>query len=309
MISIVIPNYNGEKLLKKNLPKVFSSLDRIETEVIVVDDCSEDGSIGFLKNIAKGEVKQKVKVLRNLKNLGFSSAVNRGVSVAKGDVVVLLNTDVYPKEDFLKYIVPHFKDHQVFAVACMDKSIENGKTVLRGRGIGKWSKGFLIHSRGEVDRTNTLWASGGSSAFRRSLWNKLGGLDEIYNPFYWEDIDLSYRALKSGYKIIFESRSIVFHEHSKGVIKKTYSDFKIKTIAYRNQFIFAWKNGTDLVLQLNQFIFLPYHFIKGLLNKDWPFFMGFLKALSIYPKIVKSSLVSQKSFVKKDSEAIKEFTQ
>ena len=47
-----------------------------------------------------------------------------------------------PEKDFLKPLMEHFNDESVFAVGCMDKSIENGKTVLRGRGIGKWKKGF-----------------------------------------------------------------------------------------------------------------------------------------------------------------------
>lgn len=299
MISIIIPNYNGEELLKKNLPKVFETLHG-STEVIVVDDGSKDGSVNFLKT-------QKVRLLRNSKNLGFSSAVNKGVKAAKGEIVVLLNSDVYPENDFLDPLIKHFNDPQVFAVGCLDKSIEDGKVVLRGRGIGKWDRGFLVHSRGDINETNTLWASGGSSAFRKSIWEKLGGLNTLYNPFYWEDIDLSYRALKSGYKVIFEPKSIVYHEHEKGAIKQKYSPFQIKTIAYKNQFIFVWENATDLNLQILHFLFLPYHFIKALTRCDLPFFIGFFKAFVLLPKIIQSSLRNQKLFVKKDSEIISNF--
>ena len=218
----------------------------------------------------------------------------------------MLNTDVSPQEDFLKPLIEHFNDESVFAVGCMDKSIENGKTVLRGRGLGKWEKGFLVHKRGEVDKNNTLWVSGGSGSFRKSIWDKLGGFNELYSPFYWEDIDLSYRARKSGYKILFEPKSMVIHEHAKGAVKKYYSDFKIKTIAYRNQFIFVWENATDYSLQFLHFFWLPYHFVKALLRTDWAFFIGFLKAFALLPKIIKSSLNYQKTFVKKDKEVIEE---
>jgi len=300
MISIIIPNFNGKELLKKNLPKVFRSLDGIKSEVIVVDDCSTDDSINILRNM-------RVRFLRNNKNLGFSSTVNKGVLASRGDIIVLLNTDAWPEKNFLDNLSSSFRDKKVFAVGFLDKSIENGKTILRGRGVGKWQKGFLVHARGDIDKTNTLWASGGSSAYRKNTWIKLGGLDEIYNPFYWEDIDLSYRALKSGYEVKFDSKIVVYHEHAKGAIKSNYSEFDIRAIAYRNQFIFAWKNGTDLILQLNQFLFLPYHFTKALLNKDWTFFVGFLRALSIFPKIVKSSLKAQELFIKGDAEIIKDF--
>lgn len=303
MISIVIPNYNGENLLKKNLPKVFQAVlfSKNHFEIIVVDDGSKDGSVSFLK-------KQKVRLIKNSKNLGFSSTVNKGVKEAGGEIIILLNTDVYPEKNFLASLLPYFKDPQVFAVGCLDKSYENGKVVLRGRGLGRWSRGFLVHRRGDVDRDNTLWVSGGSGAFRRNIWNKLGGFNELYNPFYWEDIDISYRALKSGYKVFFEEKSIVNHEHEKGAIMKTYSNFKIKSIAYKNQFIFVWENATDFSLQLVHIVLLPYHFIKALVSMDWAFFIGFAHAFVLLPKIIQSSLRFQKLFIKSDKEIIKNFS-
>src|SRR3989344_157996 len=276
-ISIVIPNYNGEEILKKNLPKVLLAVGG--AEVVVVDDASVDGSLKVLDNF-----KQRIRIIKNEKNLGFSSTVNRGVKDAKGEIVILLNTDVYPEKGFLSPLLFHFKDEKIFAIGCMDKSVEDDKTILRGRGTGIWKRGFLIHSRGEVDKADTLWVSGGSGAFRKSIWDKLGGFCEIYNHFYWEDIDLSYRAIKSGYKVLFEAKSVVFHEHEKGAIKKKYSQSRIKTIAYRNQFIFVWKNITDLDLQFAHFLWLPYHFIKALLHKDWAFFSGFIQAALRLPK-------------------------
>lgn len=302
-LSVVIPNYNGEKLLEKNLSKlleVLSAYKEGKTEIIVADDRSTDGSIEYLK-------KFDVRIFINEKNLGFSSTVNKGVKEAKGEVIILLNTDVIPEKGFLEPLLEHFKDENVFAVGCLDKSIEKDKIVFRGRGLGKWEKGFLVHRRGEVDKTDTLWVSGGSGAFRKKIWEKLGGFNELYNPFYWEDIDLSYRALKSGYKILFEPKSVVRHYHEEGVIKNKYSSSQIKTIAYKNQFVFAWENATDYYLQFSHLFWLPYHLAKALSRKDWMFFLGFIKAFILLPKVIESSLNYQKFFVKKDSEVIKNF--
>lgn len=317
-LSVIIPNYNGEELLRENLPKVFEAISSHKdgkVEVIVADDCSMDNSLVEIQNtILQWRIKSqsaswriKFKSIRNEKNLGFSSTVNRGVKEAKGEIVILLNTDVSPEKDFLEPLLRHFQDEKIFAVGCMDKSIEDGKAVLRGRGIGVWKKGFLIHSRGEVDKTNTLWVGGGSGAFKKSVWNKLGGFDDLYNPFYWEDIDLSYRALKCGYKILFEPKSIVIHEHEKGAIKKKFSSSKIKSIAYRNQFIFVWKNATDLDLQFVHLFWLPYHFIKALLRFDASFFKGFFSALVLFPKIMQFRFREQKFFVKGDHEIVRVF--
>lgn len=316
-ISIIIPNFNGEQLLKKNLPHVVKAIIYYEekvgdkAEIIIVDDHSTDSSVEGIKD-QKSKIKNesvKLKILQNKTNLGFSSTVNRGVKDANGEIVVLLNTDVVPQRDFLEPLIKHFNDEKVFAVGCMDKSVEQGKVVLRGRGIGKWQRGFLVHARGEVDRKDTLWVNGGSGAFRKSIWHKLGGFNEIYNPFYWEDIDLSYRALKSGYKTAFEPKSVVVHEHEKGAIKKKYSAFQIKTIAYRNQFIFVWENATDLLLQFQHIFWLPYHFIKAIVRRDMAFILGFLQAFIFLPKVIQSSFAAQKLFVKKDSEVVKAFVQ
>jgi len=307
-LSIVIPNYNGESLLKKNLPKIFDELkdfESVETEVIVVDDASTDDSLLVLNELARDH---NIKVLLSEKNLGFSPTVNKGVKAASGEIIILLNTDICPEKGFLEPLLSHFKDDEkVFAVGCLDKSIEGGKTVMRGRGLGEWKRGFLVHRRGEVNRDDTLWVSGGSGAFKKTIWERLGGLNELFTPFYWEDIDISYRALKSGYKVLFEPKSVVIHEHEKGAIKAKYSDFQIKTIAYKNQFIFVWENA-DSSLIVSHILWLPYHKIKALFRFDWAFFLGFLSALLLMPKVLSKRHEVQKIFIKNDAEVIKELS-
>lgn len=299
-VSIVIPNYNGQELLKKNLPKVMVSSGN--AEIIVVDDYSSDNSLEILKEFP-------VTVIRNEKNLGFSKTVNRGVKESSGEIVVLLNTDVVPEKDFLEPLIAHFKDEKVFAVGCMDKSIEGAKTVLRGRGLGKWERGFLIHRRGEVDKTSTLWVAGGSGAFRKSIWDRLGGLIDLYSPFYWEDIDISYRAQKSGYKVLFEPKSIVIHEHQKGAIKVKYSPFAIKTISYRNQIIFSWVNISDFSLLSSHLLWLPYQIIKSIIQLDAPYMIGLIKAFLLLPRILLVRNKVQSFFIKTDKLVITEVSE
>lgn len=314
-ISAVIPYYNGKNIFEKNIQQIINIFKKYhgEKEIIIIDDFSTDNSNDFLNQL-KNNKEIEIKVFKNNTNLGFSKTVNKGVEQASGEIIILLNTDVAPSENFLEPLLMHFKDDpsassgepEVFAVGCLDKSIEKGKIVERGRGLGDWKRGFLIHRRGEVNKISTLWVSGGSGAFRKSIWDKLGGLNELYSPFYYEDIDLSYRALKSGYTILFEPKSIVTHEHEKGAIKNKYSEKQIKQIAYRNQFIFVWENATDIQLQAAHFIWLPYHFAKALFSGDWAFIVGFIKALILLPQIIESSLRYQKTFVKKDKEVIEE---
>ncbi len=295
-ISIIIPNFNGGKLLEKNLPAVIRASKKYssDTEIIVIDDASDDNSKDLLSKFIP-----QVEIILKTKNEGFSSTCNVGVKAARGDIVVLLNTDISPEIDFLDPLVSHFKDKDVFAVGCLDLSMEDGKEVERGRGIGRFERGFLLHAKGNIDNSNTLWASGGSSAFDRNKWMELNGMDEIYNPFYYEDIDLSFRALKKGWKIIFDKKAVVHHNHKEGAIQSKYSAEKIKTIAYRNQFIFTWKNTTQIKCILQHYIWLPYHLIKAFIRSDYSFFKGFFEALILLlTKIPKKTTEEKKSWKK-----------
>jgi GT2 family glycosyltransferase len=277
--TIVIPNWNGLDVLKKHLPFVVQRCG--DAPIILVDDCSTDDSILYVcKNFPE------IMIVKKDRHEGFASTVNAGAKEAKTDFVVLLNTDIEPEKDFLKPLLSRFSDPSVFAVGCMDKSMENGKEELRGRGIGWWGKGFYYHKRGDVNAHDTAWVSGGSGAFRRSMWNVLGGMDPIYNPFYWEDIDLSYRARKLGWKLYFESKSIVRHYHEKGTILHTYSIDTIKMISYRNQYIFIWKNCSDFNIILLHFLFLPIRIIQSLFHGDSRMLKGFLMAIVHLPRIL-----------------------
>lgn len=158
--------------------------------------------------------------------------------------------------------------------------------VLRGRGIARWERGMYVHLRGEVDKTDTAWVSGGSGAFRKSMWKKFGGMNPIFNPFYWEDIDLSYRAVKAGYKILFDPTSIVVHEHEQGIIKQEYSAFHVKTIAYRNQFLFIWKNSSDLHVWIEHVLWTPVRLLQAAFRGDAPMLLGYWLALWKLPAVV-----------------------
>ena len=310
-IDIVIPNYNGTNLIKKNLPVLISCIKKYEVgEIIIVDDFSKsqefDELQSFVKKTKNGS-DVKIKLLRNDKNLGFSSTVDHGVLQASAEYIVLLNTDVTPEKNFLdKAIFDLDRNPDLFGVGMLDKSVEGGKIVLRGRGIASWKRGFVVHSRGEVDKTDTFWISGGSSIVRRELFVKLGGFDTLYNPFYWEDIDLSYRARKSGYNLEFNPASIVEHRHEEGAIKKYYKPSRIKKIAYRNQFIFVWKNITDTNLFISHFVWLPFHFTKAIISLDFAYLHGFLLALAVLPDIIKKRNMQKKLYKRGDQELLYE---
>jgi GT2 family glycosyltransferase len=236
----VIPNWNGERLLRKNLLRVISSLHR-RSEVIVVDDGSTDGSVRLVQS-SKFKVQSRklginLRLVKNVENRGFIYSCNRGMKEARGEFVVLLNNDVVPKKGFLEAALAHFRDPKVFAVSFNEQQFGWAKIWWRG--------GFIHHGAG--GRPNephiTAWASGGSAVFRKSIWEKLGGFDPLYHPFYWEDFDLGYRAWKAGYKIIWEPKAVVEHRHE-STISKLDRQY-VEMIKERNQLLFIWKNISD----------------------------------------------------------------
>lgn len=272
MVTIVIPNWNGKTLLEKHLKVIVAASN--SAEIIVVDDGSTDDSVAFLQ-----KKYPKIKVIEKKMHEGYAGTVNAGVLAARGEIVVLLNTDIEPEKDYLKPLLIHFIDNKVFAVGCMDKSYEKNQVILRGRGVGWWEKGFYIHKRGEIDQTDTAWVSGGSGAFKKSIWMELGGMDTRFNPFYWEDIDISYRATQKGYKLLFEPKSVVHHYHEEGSIKNQYSKNEILNLAYRNQFIFQRKNMPNVRQWILYAFWLPIRILQNLAGRNTAMIKGFLLSL------------------------------
>lgn len=231
--SVIIPNFNGKHLLAVNLPLVVAAMENKVNEIgeiIVVDDGSKDESVKFIK-----ENYPKITLIKHTKNRGYSAAVNTGARAAKGELLVLLNSDVAPGAGFLKTVNKHFENPKVFAVSMHEK----GYGWARARFVG----GYVNLAMGqESDKTSrSFYVSGGSGVFRRSTWMKLGGMDEkLFSPFYWEDIDICYRAAKRGYQLLWEPDSMVAHNHESTV--KTLPKKYVAGIRERNQLLFIWKN-------------------------------------------------------------------
>lgn len=304
-IDVVIPNYNGSDLIRKNVPALLTAMNKYDFgKLVIVDDFSENEDYERVSEFVKSLDSKKVVLLKNSRNLGFSSTVNRGVAECSSDLVLILNSDVLVHSNFLDETLSDIESNEnIFGVGLADKSIDSRGTVIRGRGLAIFKRGFLVHRRGEPDTKDTFWISGGSSLIRADLFKKVGGFDSLYNPFYWEDIDLSYRARKAGYQIMFEPQSTVEHRHEEGAIKKTYSASEVKAVAYKNQIIFVWKNMSGKFLFTN-IIWLPYYIVKSLINFDTPFFKGLLLAMIKLPQIIKKRSSQKRYYSISDSDII-----
>ena len=287
-ITIIIPVYKNYEMFFKYLEINKKYFDGCE--VIVMNDYPQENITKQVRKICPETI-----VINNKNNLGFAGNVNRGVLRSKRDYVFLMNSDVVLKDNSFLNTLDYFKkDQKLFAVGFAQ--IEKDEIIV-GANRAYFKNGLINHSFQLVPNPYSLipifWAEGGSSIFRKKLFVNLGLLDELYNPFYWEDIDLSYRAWKAGYKILYDP-SIKVEHHHESTIGKYFDKPKILRTAFRNQLIFHWKNLTDKNLvrkhlfNIPKFIFVP----------------GFFDALVKLPKVLKSRKKTIKLFIKSDKEIL-----
>lgn len=291
-VSIIIPSFNAKRLLEKNLESVITAARPFD-EIIIVDDASSDTSVEYLKktyelveepprlkdvtSFSGAYKKRSIILLVNQTNQRFASSCNRGVLSASSDIIVLLNNDVLPHEDFLEPLLPHFEDPKVFAVGCKELATTEGNKEY-GRSGGKFEKGMLRHWREEdQNQTTTLWVAGGSGAFRRTMWTELDGFDLDFRPAYSEDIDLCFRARAKGWKVEFEPKSIVEHNHET-THKSVFGDEAIEVMSYKNAILLMWKDAPT-VEKIKHFLWLPYNLTVTNYKSHGRFFQGFKQAL------------------------------
>ena len=240
--SAVIPNWNGRDLLEKYLPSLVEGMaGNPENEILVVDNGSSDGSVEFVR-----ERFPKIRVIPLERNHGFGGGSNAGFRAARNDVVVLLNSDMRVQPDFLAPLLEAFADEKVFAVSCQIFFSDPSKLREETGLTQGWWEGGSLRVRHRIDAAVTeafpcFYGGGGSCAFDRRKFLELGGFDELLRPFYLEDTDLGYQAWKRGWKVLYQPRSVVYHEH-RGTIGKHFSQAQIDRVLKKNFILFCWKN-------------------------------------------------------------------
>lgn len=299
MISVIIPTYKNKEQFLDNLKHNAEYLK--SCEIIIVND---NPSENLEKDLEKYE---NLVLIQNKKNLGFGLSVNKGVNEAKNNYVMLLNSDVILRDSSFKHALALFEQNKaLFAVGFAQiekKSDKVGKNTLF------WFHGLMHHNKApNLNYGYTAWAEGGTCMIDKEKFTKLGGFDPLYSPFYWEDVDLSYRAWKNGYQIVFEPEIIVDHHHE-STIGKYFSNHMIKTISYRNQLIFTWKNITDFKLFYSHLFFLLPNIFYFIIKKDFSFFKGFMKALGKITIIMERRRNQKKSYRMNDSTVLQYFNE
>lgn len=252
-LSIVIVNYNVKYFLEQCLHSVRKAIEGIETEVFVVDNNSVDGSCVHIR-----ERFPWVKLIENKDNVGFSKANNQAVRLSTGKYILLLNPDTVVEEDSFSKCI-HFMDRHPEAGSLGVKMIDGSGHYLpeskralptprvafykifglsglfpRSKIFGKYHLGYL--NKDEVHEVDVL--AGAFMFLRKETLDKVGLLDEDYF-MYGEDIDLSYRITKGGYRNYYFPGTTIIHYKGESTKK---GSLNYVLVFYNAMIIFANKH-------------------------------------------------------------------
>lgn len=236
-ISVILPNYNGRHLMELYIPSILDALrgNKIDFEFLVIDDCSTDDSITFLE-----KKYPEIKLLQNKKNSGFSYTCNQGIFTATKDLVFLVNSDVKVTPNFFESQFQYFEKPDTFGVMGRimnfdGQKIEDAARMPRYKG-GKFKANRFFYSEDTKNVVFTTYLSGANALIDRKKIVKIGGFNEIYSPFYFEDFDLGLRAWRLGWKLYYEHQSICYHRVSASTNKLNKSN-SVKITYNRNSFL------------------------------------------------------------------------
>ena len=213
-LSVIIPNWNGEALLGPCLAALRSQRLR-DFSVLVVDNCSSDGSV----RLVQAEFPE-FQVLQLASNRLFAGAVNAGIRATDTPTVVLLNNDTEADGGWLLALSDALEERPDVGMAASKLLLFDRRNVLHSAGDSYGvdgvprNRGVWEEDLGQYDDGREVFSPcGGAAAYRRSMLDTIGLFDEDLGA-YCEDVDLAFRAQLAGFKCIFVPAARVYHRLS-----------------------------------------------------------------------------------------------
>lgn len=212
MVSVIVVSFNTQEITLKCLRHVYASKS-IDLEVVVVDNASTDGSVAAI-------IKQfsKITLIENKTNVGFGAANNQAMKVARGDLFLLLNSDVFIEEDTIKKCEEYLDQHSnVSVIGCKlinqdgghQQSVGYFPTLIRVVGHIVFALP-TVHIKKETQTREVDWVTGALMLVRKEVFTKTQGFDEQFF-MYGEEVEWQYRIRLAGYKVNFFTGATAIH--------------------------------------------------------------------------------------------------
>ena len=234
MISAIVPTRGAADRLERYLPSVRTSLDACAatSEILVVDD---GGGLRV--------VPERARLVSCPQSRGYGPAVNAGVAAARGDRLLILNDDVRLETSTVRLLREALPEEGTFSVVprVLSPLARNGDEAGK---IGVWRAGLLeIEEVASAPSRAALYAVGCCYLCHRQTFLALGGYDEAFAPFLWEDVDLGYRAWRRGLATVTVPEAVCHHEGSATISERPMSERQ--GAWFRNWALFHLRNVQD----------------------------------------------------------------
>ena len=224
-LSVIIASFNTETLTRGCLSSIYKYPPKGKFEIIVVDNASKDGSVQMIK-----EEFPKVKLIENNKNLGYAKANNEGVKIAKGEFILLLNSDTLVLKNSIDSLINYLKTHPDAGVVTSKLQKPDGSTqfyyhrrfptflsfvssVLEHYlGLtNHFAKKYFMLDNNPDRETEIDQAAGTAFAIKKEVISKMGGLFDNKLPLFFNDSDFCRRAKNHSLKIVLLPQAPVIH--------------------------------------------------------------------------------------------------
>ncbi len=239
-VSVFIVNFNGADFILDCLDSLLVSKTTLDLDIIIIDNCSTDESIQRLL-----PYKDRITLLKNYHNSGFSKANNICASYAKGDYYFLLNNDTVLQPDTIQLLYDYmiqFSDIGALVPKLLNK---DGSIQCPGSIFGQWK----FKSKKPID---VSFVAGAALLVKKSVYETINGLDENLF-FYNDDVDLCAVLRKKNFRIVYYPYASLIHY---GGISTSFRKIKSLIEGYRGGFYVCYKHYPRFIYSLYRFFVL-----------------------------------------------------